>query len=1004
MRARLRALVGVWIGACCLAVLATGSAGATSQLASVGSVRWLPNAIAAGPVAGDVSYTGAVGNTAFGVGTTPAQPSTSTTGTVLSNSSGGSGPLSVVSGPITTTGGGHVQMNADGTFTYVSAPGFTGADSFAFTVTDGTSTASATAHIAVAGRVWYVNDAGSNGNGTSTSPFNTLLGAASASAATDAIFLFGSGTPYAGGITLKASQSLIGQSADLVVGGQILSNATGSNPVVTNGAGIGITLGEGDTVSGITVNSTSGAGVSASNVNSFTLSSGDTITAAGADGLDVSAGNGTITDGASISGATAHSVSIKNRTGGTATLSGAINESGTGIVLSGNTNATSAFTGPLTASTGANVAFSSTGAGTITVSGSSNTLATTTATALDVEGTSIGASGLTFQSISAGSTAAGPEHGIFVTGSGTVGGLTVTGKNGVAGSGGTIDNSKSSTNPNSSDNAAVDLGTNTQNSTTSAPIGPVSLTDMAIKAAANGGAYGVYATNVARFTFAGGSVTGEPLAGIFLSGFGSSAGTFSITGNTLTGQGGTPIDVTYPEGGAGTTATGADSGIIANNTIGTAGTTDSGSSGGGDGIATSEAGTGSLVVDGAGNTVSQVAKGYGINANASAGSLDVTLTSNNVQQSNSQSLDGITVGSGSNAASLCLNATTNTSHAVDTNFLGLGFDAVGLSVTELSSAPSFNIQGYTGPSNDAGGQLESRLNSTNTLSGPNAGDGSIASNSGGALAFGGAGVTCKTAAPQTITFNAPAGVTYGAPDIGLSTVASASSNLPLYYTNAVGQCTLATPTTLRITGAGTCAVTANQDGSATFQPATAVTQSFAIAKATLTVDANAAQQAFGAAQPPLTYTLHGFVSPDNATNSNITGAGTCSLAAGTGPGAGTYPGAISCVPGTLAAPNYTFVAGSSATYTITGTPQTITFNPPTGVTYGQADFNPGATASSGLAVTYSNPSGQCTIDSGGLVHVTAAGSCTVTANQAGGSGYLAATPVTKTFSRSPRRR
>jgi hypothetical protein len=75
--------------------------------------------------------------------------------------------------------------------------------------------------------------------------------------------------------------------------------------------------------------------------------------------------------------------------------------------------------------------------------------------------------------------------------------------------------------------------------------------------------------------------------------------------------------------------------------------------------------------------------------------------------------------------------------------------------------------------------------------------------------------------------------------------------------------------------------------------------------------------------------------------------------------------------------------------------QGITF-PDTGVVYRQVDYSP-ASASSGLGVTYSNPSGQCQIDSQGLVQITGAGSCTVTASQPGGQGYQAAAPVTQTF-------
>ncbi|MEA2279472.1 MAG: hypothetical protein QOK21_79, partial [Solirubrobacteraceae bacterium] len=77
--------------------------------------------------------------------------------------------------------------------------------------------------------------------------------------------------------------------------------------------------------------------------------------------------------------------------------------------------------------------------------------------------------------------------------------------------------------------------------------------------------------------------------------------------------------------------------------------------------------------------------------------------------------------------------------------------------------------------------------------------------------------------------------------------------------------------------------------------------------------------------------------------------------------------------------------------------QTISFTAPTNVTYGDADVDPGATASSGLPVTYtSSTASVCTIVSG-KVHVVAAGNCTVTASQAGNASYSAAQSVSRTF-------
>jgi hypothetical protein len=75
--------------------------------------------------------------------------------------------------------------------------------------------------------------------------------------------------------------------------------------------------------------------------------------------------------------------------------------------------------------------------------------------------------------------------------------------------------------------------------------------------------------------------------------------------------------------------------------------------------------------------------------------------------------------------------------------------------------------------------------------------------------------------------------------------------------------------------------------------------------------------------------------------------------------------------------------------------QTISFAALADRTYGDADVPLNATASSGLPVSYA-ASGACSLDAD-KVRINAAGSCTVTASQAGGDGYKAAPSVDRTF-------
>ncbi|MBI2778096.1 MAG: S8 family serine peptidase, partial [Chloroflexi bacterium] len=77
--------------------------------------------------------------------------------------------------------------------------------------------------------------------------------------------------------------------------------------------------------------------------------------------------------------------------------------------------------------------------------------------------------------------------------------------------------------------------------------------------------------------------------------------------------------------------------------------------------------------------------------------------------------------------------------------------------------------------------------------------------------------------------------------------------------------------------------------------------------------------------------------------------------------------------------------------------QTITFAALAGKTFGDAPFGVSATASSGLAVTFSSTTlPVCTV-SGTTVTIVAAGTCTIAADQAGNGNYNAAPQVTRSF-------
>src|SRR5206468_4088842 len=129
----------------------------------------------------------------------------------------------------------------------------------------------------------------------------------------------------------------------------------------------------------------------------------------------------------------------------------------------------------------------------------------------------------------------------------------------------------------------------------------------------------------------------------------------------------------------------------------------------------------------------------------------------------------------------------------------------------------------------------------------------------------------------------------------------------------------------------------------------------------------------------------------NATQTTGDGALTYSPAAGTMLNAGTQTLTVNAA----ATANYN-VASKSVTIEVAKATQTISFPTIGKKTYGQADFQITATASSGLTVSFS-ASGNCTIHDGNWVHLTGAGSCTIVASQSGNGSYSAALNVSQTF-------
>ena len=77
------------------------------------------------------------------------------------------------------------------------------------------------------------------------------------------------------------------------------------------------------------------------------------------------------------------------------------------------------------------------------------------------------------------------------------------------------------------------------------------------------------------------------------------------------------------------------------------------------------------------------------------------------------------------------------------------------------------------------------------------------------------------------------------------------------------------------------------------------------------------------------------------------------------------------------------------------TSQTITFPAIPTKTYGIANFSPGATASSGLTVSYTSSNSAVATIVSGQIHIVGVGTSTITASQAGNGTYSAAPNATQ---------
>ena len=256
-------------------------------------------------------------------------------------------------------------------------------------------------------------------------------------------------------------------------------------------------------------------------------------------------------------------------------------------------------------------------------------------------------------------------------------------------------------------------------------------------------------------------------------------------------------------------------------------------------------------------------------------------------------------------------------------------------------------------------------------------------------------------ASQSIDFPAIISPTYN-PGGTFSVNPTASSGLTVTVTSSTPSVCTVSGTTVSEIGAGTCTLTASQAGNLCYNAASNFVRNITILKAnqTITFPDPPAQTYV----PSGTFALSATATSGLAVTYSSTTPAVCTVSGSTV----TKVGAGTCTINANQAgnANYNAAAQVPKNITIAKANQTISFPAQTVTTQpytlnGTFAVSPTATASSGLAVTYgSSTTGVCTV-SGTTVTKVAAGTCTITANQAGNANYNAATQVTQSVTISP---
>jgi len=396
------------------------------------------------------------------------------------------------------------------------------------------------------GTNWYIDNSavGSAETGSPSDPFmsiaafNAAQGTPGGPGVGDNVFLLAGTGAYAeaDGINLLDGQTLTGVAAGPL------------RPTITATAGDGIDVAENNTISGVDIGTTSGAGIDDDGGTVGTLTVSDVGISGGGQIVDIDNG-GTLDvtlNSAASTGSTGGAIDLAGLAG-TFTVTGATSitgaHAGGAVDVTGGTLA-SAFSGGLTIATTSGFGLNAQNTGSVAVGGGS--IATVGAGAVSL--TNAASAGITVTSVS---STGGSASGVILVNAGA-GGFTVTGTASVAGSGGTISGKTGA-------DGVLTTGVGVYLSGTD----NVSLANMTISTNANGGIVGAnvdgFALIDSTLNLGNGSNSGEGSVA-----FTDLTGTATLLGNVIGGASGDNVRIDNGSGSLDLTVadSGSDAAIV----------------------------------------------------------------------------------------------------------------------------------------------------------------------------------------------------------------------------------------------------------------------------------------------------------------------------------------------------------------------------------------------------------------------------------------------------------